>query len=65
MEMTVKITRDDEASVWIAYCEGSGFILESESYDRLIERVKIALPDFLPSCTSIRFLTEERRVMCV
>ncbi len=62
MEMTVKITWDDEASVWIAYCEGSGFALESESYDKLIERVKISLPDYLPSCTSIKFLTEERRM---
>ena len=70
MEVTIRISWDDEASVWIAYGEGIGFALESESYDRLVERVKVALPDYLSEnnnpepCTSIRFLTEERRVHC-
>ena len=47
-EYTTMLTRDDEASVWIAECDKiPGLILESASFDTLVERVKIAIPDLL------------------
>lgn len=36
---------DDEAQVWIAIGEGIGLALESKSYDMLVERVKLAVPE--------------------
>ena len=48
MEYTITFSWDDEASVWIAECqELPGLILESGSFDALVERVKIAVPDLL------------------
>jgi len=48
LEYTIMFTWDDEASVWIAECDDiPGLILESASFDTLIERVKIAIPDLL------------------
>ena len=42
------LTWDDEASVWIAESNDiPGLILESNSFDDLVERVKIAVPDLL------------------
>jgi len=39
---------DDEASVWIAESEDlPGLILESESFDALVEKVKKAVPELL------------------
>ena len=39
---------DDEASVWIAESQDvPGLILESGSFDALVERVKTAVPDLL------------------
>lgn len=47
-EYTIILTWDDEASVWIAESEDiPGLILESDSCDTLIERVKLAIPDLL------------------
>ena len=47
-EYTIMLTWDDEASVWIAECDDiPGLILESTSFDTLVERVKIAIPDLL------------------
>jgi len=47
-EYTIFLTWDDEASVWIAESDDiPGLILESDSFDLLIERVKIAIPDLL------------------
>jgi len=47
-EYTIMLTWDDEASVWIAECdEIPGLILESASFDTLVERVTIAIPDLL------------------
>lgn len=45
--MNISITRDEEASVWIAECEDAGLILEAESYDELINTTKCALPDLI------------------
>ena len=48
MEYNVCITWDEEANVWIAISNDiSGLVLESGSYDALIERLKIAIPEIL------------------
>ena len=69
MDITINVKWDDEASVYVAIGDGIGLALESESYDDLIRRVKDAVPELLElnhiqGCTSIRFLTSERRVAC-
>lgn len=47
-EYTVFLFWDDEASVWIAESHDlPGLILESDSFDTLVERVKKAVPDLL------------------
>lgn len=47
-EYNITLTWDDEASVWIAESKDiPGLILESGSFDALIERVKFAIPDLL------------------
>jgi len=47
-EYYIILTWDDEASVWIAESDDiPGLILESPSFDNLIERVKIAVPDLI------------------
>ena len=48
MEYTVNIAWDEEANVWLATSEDiPGLVLESGSYDALIERLKIAIPEIL------------------
>jgi len=48
LEYTVVFFWDDEASVWIAESEDlPGLILESESFDALVEKVKKAVPELL------------------
>ena len=42
MEYVVVITRDEEANVWIAENSDIPIVLEDESLDNLIGRVKIA-----------------------
>ena len=45
---TIILTWDEEASVWIAESSDvPGLILESNSFDDLIERVKITVPELL------------------
>jgi len=47
-EYTIVFFWDDEASVWIAESEDlPGLILESESFDALVEKVKKAVPELL------------------
>ena len=47
-EYTITMTWDDEAAVWIAESQDvPELILESGSFDALVERVKIAIPDLL------------------
>ena len=47
-EYIITLTWDDEASVWIAESPDlPGLILESHSFDELIEKVKHAVPDLL------------------
>jgi len=48
LEYTIVFFWDDEASVWIAESEDlPGLILESYSFDTLIEKVKKAVPELL------------------
>ena len=47
-EVTVILSWDEESSVWIAESQDlPGLILESGSFDALVERVKYAIPDLL------------------
>lgn len=48
MEYTVTFTWDNEADVWIATSKDiPGLILESGSFDALLERVRFAIPELL------------------
>lgn len=48
MEYTVIFSWDDEASVWIATSEDiPGLVLESGSFDALVERVRFAAPELI------------------
>ena len=48
MKCTVKLIWDEEVQVWITDSNDiSGLFLESESFDELIEKVRIAAPELL------------------
>ncbi len=48
MEYTIKLTWDSEASVWIATSDDiNGLVLESGSFDALIERARYTIPELL------------------
>lgn len=48
MVYNVKLTWDNDASVWVATSEDiKGLVLESNSYDALIEKVKVAVPELI------------------
>lgn len=48
MEYIVNLDWDNEASVWIATSENiPGLVLESGSFDALLERVRFAVPELL------------------
>ncbi len=48
MEYVINFTWDDEASVWIATSDDvPGLVLESGSFDALIERIRFAIPELL------------------
>ncbi len=61
----VNIMWDDEAKVWIAICDGLGIALESESYDKLIQRVINAAPEMAElnhaDCSELVFFTQNRQ----
>lgn len=66
MECVINITWDEEAAVWVATSEDvPGLVLESGSFDALVERVRSAVPELLqlnqkPSVLSI-LMTSQRR----
>ena len=69
-EYTILLTWDDEASVWIAESDDiPGLILESNSFDMLIDRVKTAIPDLLEiegkehSQTTLHFKAERLAIV--
>ena len=48
MEYTVNFTWDSEAEVWIATSRDiPGLVLESGSFDALLERTRFAVPELL------------------
>lgn len=55
MSYTVKLFWDSDADVWIATSDDiKGLILESDSLDVLIERVRMAVPELLKLNQGIR-----------
>jgi len=48
MEYIINLTWDNEACVWIATSgDIPGLVLESGSFDALLERTRIAIPELL------------------
>lgn len=48
MDYVITFTWDDEADVWIATSEDiPGLVLESGSFDALLERTRFAIPELL------------------
>ncbi len=48
MEYKIQLLWDNEASVWVATSQDvPGLVLESGSFDALIERVRYAIPELL------------------
>ena len=48
MDLTIKMTWDPEACVWVAESDDvPGLVLESGSFDALLERVRFAVPELL------------------
>lgn len=43
--MTIDIKWDENANVWIAINNDLGITLEDASYDKLIDRLKITIPE--------------------
>ena len=46
-EYIILLTWDNEASVWVAENDDIPIALESDSLDKLIERVRLAVPELL------------------
>ena len=64
-ELLIKLTWDDEARVWIAEsADVPGLVLESGSFDALIERVRVTVPELLelngtaPASCQLRMVSE-------
>lgn len=48
MEYVITFTWDDEADVWVATSKDiPGLVLESGSFDALLERTRFAIPELL------------------
>ena len=53
MEYVINFTWDDEAEVWIATSNDiPGLVLESGSFDALLERTRFAVPELLELAAS-------------
>lgn len=70
MEYVINFTWDNAADVWIATSDDiPGLVLESGSYDALLERVRFAVPELLElnspkaSLVTLAFLSERRERM--
>ena len=69
MEYTVNFMYDDEAAAWIATSdEIIGLVLESESYDKLIEKVRLAVPELLemngqPKASKLNIISNKRQLV--
>lgn len=66
MMIPIQIFWDEEAQVWVAIGEGIGLALESDSYDKLTQKVKVAAPEMASengkTCTGIEFHTRNRQI---
>jgi len=70
IEITVMFSWDEEASVWIAESQDlPGLILESGSFDALVERVKYAIPDLIEQdkmdCPQVKLHLKAERLAVV
>lgn len=73
MEYIINLTWDNEACIWIATSTDiPGLVLESGSFDALLERTRIAIPELLTLNTSskskplsISFVSERHERMIV
>lgn len=70
MEYIITFTWDEEASVWIATSNDiPGLVLESGSFDALLERTRFAVPELLslnasdPQPFSLTFKSERHERM--
>ena len=64
-ELLIRLTWDPEARVWIAESDDvPGLVLESDSFDALIERVRFTVPELLelngtaPAPIQLRMVSE-------
>ncbi len=64
-ELLIKLTWDPDACVWIAESDDvPGLVLESGSFDALIERVRFTVPELLelngasPASVQLRMVSE-------
>lgn len=69
MEYLIQCRWDDEAEVWIAVNQVIPIVLEDESLDRLMRRVREAAPELLelnhlPKMGALYFLIEKREEVC-
>lgn len=69
MEYTVVFSYDEEAKVWCATSKDViGLVLESESYDELLSKVKDAVPELLelngqPQAKVLNIKSEKRQLV--
>jgi len=47
IEYHISMTWDSDAEVWYAVCDDIPLTMESESFDKLIKKVKLATPEIL------------------
>ena len=64
-ELLIKLTWDPEVRVWIAESDDvPGLVLESGSFDALVERVRVTVPELLeingaaPALIQLRMVSE-------
>ncbi len=64
-ELLIRLTWDADAHVWIAESDDvPGLVLESGSFDALVERVRVAVPELLelngnaPAPVRLRMVSE-------
>ena len=65
MSYRIKFVWDEEAAVWIATSQDvHGLVMESGSFDALLERVRIAVPELIelngnkPAVYNLSYITE-------
>lgn len=63
--VTINVMWDNEAYVWIAYCDEIGLATESASYDDLMERIDKMAPEMAHEnqikITGYRIVTGDRQ----